>query len=113
MPTGRFSPAKFVPGGGIKVAVGATTVEVTTLKPGTRYRFTHSAGGDAATTQSPGCLVRFSASDAASANGGFDFALAAGESLDITAPSSTINVIEMDATSAATAALYIQEYASD
>lgn len=99
---------QFVAGGGIKVAVGATTVEITSLKPGRLYRFTHSAGGDAAATQSPGCVCRFSASDAASSNGNFDFAVAAGESVLVRAIGSVLNVIEMDATSAATAALYIQ-----
>ena len=103
----------FRAGGGIKVAVGATTVEITTLIPGRVYRFTHAAGGDAATTQNPGCLCRFSASDAASSNGNFDFAVAAGESVIVQAPSSTLNVIEMDATSAATAALYIQALDED
>lgn len=107
----------FRTGSGIKVAVGATTVEITSLLPGRTYRFTHSAGGDAATTQSPGCLCRFSASDAASSNGAFDFAVAAGESLLVRAPvgdaGTTLNVIEMDATSAATAALYIQEVSDD
>ena len=107
----------FRAGAGIKVAVGATTVEITTLRAGRAYRFTHSAGGDAATTQSPGCLCRFSASDAASSNGNFDFAVAAGESVIVRAPpgnvGTTLNVIEMDATSAATAALYIQEIDED
>jgi hypothetical protein len=107
----------FRAGAGIKVAVGAATVEITSLKPGRVYRFTHSAGGDAATTMSPGCLCRFSASDAASSNGNFDFAVAAGESVLVRAPvgnaGTTLNVIEMDATSAATAALYIQELEED
>ena len=103
----------FAAAGGIKVAVGAATVEITSLKPGRTYRFTHSNGGDAATTQSPGCLCRFSASDAASSNGSFDFAVAAGESVLVRAPGTTLNVIEMDATSAATAALYIQEVDED
>ena len=107
----------FRPGSGIKVAVGASTVEITSLLPGRTYRMTHSAGGDAAVTQNPGCLCRFSASDASSANGGFDFAIAAGESLLVRAPvgdaGTTLNVIEMDATSAATAALYIQEVSDD
>lgn len=109
----KSSVLAFRAGGGIKVAVGATTVEITTLKPGQVYRFTHSAGGDAATTQNPGCLCRFSASDAASSNGNFDFAVAAGESVLVRAPGTTLNVIEMDATSAATAALYIQPVDED
>ena len=107
----------FRSGSGIKVAVGGTTVEITSLLPGRTYRMTHSAGGDAAVTQSAGCVCRFSASDASSANGGFDFAIAAGESLLVRAPpgnaGTVLNVIEMDATSAATAALYIQEVSDD
>lgn len=106
---GRTGPYRFVAGGGIKIAVGATTVEITTMKPGRRYLLVHSTGGDAATTQSPGCVGRWSASDASSANGGFDFAIPAGGWLEIVAQGTTLNVIEMDATSAATAALYICE----
>lgn len=105
--------AQFRAGGGIKVAVGATTVEITTLIKGRRYRITATAGGDAATTQSGAALFRFSASDAASSNGAFDFALAAGESIDIVAPGTTLNIIEADATSAATFAVYIGAYAED
>jgi len=105
----------FVAGGGIKVAVGAATVEITSLKPGRLYRMTHSAGGELATTQSSGCVCRFSASDAASSNGAFDFAIAAGESLLVRAPvgnaGTTLNVIRMDAADSASAALYIQEVA--
>lgn len=92
--------------GGIKVAVGATTVEITSLLPGRRYMVVHSAGGDAAVTQSGGAVVRWGADDASSANGGFDFAIPAGGIVLVRAPGTTANVIEMDNTSAATAALY-------
>jgi len=108
----------FRSGSGIKVAVGASTVEITSLLPGRTYRMTHSAGGDTTgTIISGGCVCRFSASDASSANGGFDFAIAAGESLLVRAPvgdaGTTLNVIEMDDNSAADAALYIQEVSDD
>ena len=104
---GRTGPYRFADAdGGIKVAVGATTVEIATLVKGRRYRVTVAAGGDGAGTQTGGAVFRWGADDAASSNGNFDFAIAAGESLEIVAESTTINVIEMDATSAATAAVY-------
>lgn len=110
---GRSGPYRFVAGGGIKVAVGAATVEITTMLPGHRYLIAHAAGGDAATTQSPGALFRWSASDAASSNGNFDFAIPAGGMLEVVAQGTTLNIIEMDATSAATAAVYISRIQHD
>lgn len=94
----------FVAGGGIKVAIGASTVEITSLKIGAVYQLS-AASGDA--------LVRVGASDAASSNGNFDFAVTKNAPLKWKAPSTTINVIEADTTSDAAAALYISEIADD
>lgn len=94
----------FVAGGGIKVAVGASTVEITSLKIGAVYQLS-AVGGDA--------LVRVGASDAASSNGNFDFIVNEYDQMHWKAPSTTINVIEADTTSDAAAALYISEIADD
>jgi hypothetical protein len=85
---------------GIKVAVGATTVEITSLLPGKEYQL-NAVGGDA--------LIRVGADDASSANGGFDFIVSQYSQMHWRSRGTTINVIEADATSAATAALYISE----
>jgi hypothetical protein len=94
----------FVEDAGIKVAVGATTVEITSLSPGKVYQL-NSVGGNA--------LVRVGADDASSANGGFDFCVNDFTQMHWKATSTTINVIEADTTSAATAALYICELDDD
>jgi hypothetical protein len=95
---------KFVEDAGIKVAIGATTVEITNLRPGTIYQLA-AVGGDA--------LIREGADDASSANGGFDFCVNQYTQCHWQARSTTINVIEADATSDAAAALYISRMADD
>ena len=104
MGSGRSDPVAFVQDAGIKVAIGATTVEITSLTAGERYRLSAQGGGAA---------VRIGADDASSANGGFDFAVLNGESVYVRGLGTTINVIELDATSDAAAALYIQRVSSD
>ena len=65
----------------------------------------NAVGGDA--------LIRVGADDASSANAGFDFCVSNYAQLHWKATSTTINVIEADASSAATAALYISELDDD
>ncbi len=104
MATGKVGPAKFAVDGGLLVAIGATTVEQTGLIVGGRYRAT-AHGGMA--------LVRLGADDASIADGGFDFAVGDGESVDFIATDAALNVIEADADSAANAILAVSRYADD
>ena len=90
----------YVAGGGLIVALGATTVEQTGMLPGWLYEFT-TMGGHA--------LMRWGASDASAADAGFDFAVSPGGVVRAVCPTNitAINIIEADAQSVATAQVAI------
>lgn len=88
----------FTLAGGIKVLITDTTVEITTLAVDQIYVVT-AVGGAA--------LLHQDATDASSANAGFDVCVPAGGMVRFRAISTTLNVIEADNTSVATAAIYI------
>jgi hypothetical protein len=91
---------KFATLGGLLVTFADTTAEQTGILPGALYKFT-AHGGMA--------LVRWGASDAATSDAGWDFAVGDGETVYARAPASTtaFNVIEANAGSAATATLAV------
>jgi hypothetical protein len=80
------------------VVFSDVTAEQTGVVPGTLYRFT-AIGGQA--------LVRWGASDATAADGGYDFAVVPGDAVMARVPAgiTAFNVIESDAGSIATATL--------
>lgn len=96
------SPAgsSYAAGGGLLVLLGASTVEQTGMLPGHVYEFV-STGGTA--------LCRWGASDAAIADGGFDFSVPPGAVVRARCPTGTtaINIIEAEAGSTATAVVTI------
>ena len=91
---------QFVLAGGIKIAVSDTGVEISTLTVGTLY-VASAVGADV--------LLHQDTTTAVSSNGNFDVCVTAGSMIRFRAIDTLLNVIEADATSAATAALYIAE----
>ncbi len=104
---------KFVAGGGIVVAVGSASVNITTLTIGKTYRFSMTDSSSAVATVNAGVAVRFGSTDAAPTNGAFDFVVLAGESIDVVAIDNACEFEELDALSDAAAAIFIQEIESD
>lgn len=104
---------KFVPLGGLVVAVGAASVEITTLTVGATYRFSMVDSSVAVANINGGVACRFGTDDAAPTNGAFDFVVLAGESIDVVATNTTINFEELDAASDSLAAIYIAELQPD
>jgi hypothetical protein len=99
------SPSKsgsYKASGGLLVALGASTVEQTGIVAGRTYEF-QSTGGSA--------LVRWGAADAVTADGGFDFAVCRNNPIRAVAPAgvTAVNIIEAEASSAATAVVLISE----
>ena len=96
MSTGKnFSALK-----GLIVLLGATTVEQTGLTVGRTYQFT-VVGGVA--------LVRWDTSAAVASDGNFDFAVVPGQVVYAVARDTMVNIIELDSSSSATAAVAIAE----
>ncbi len=85
--------------GGLIILIGAATVEQTGMIGSQVYQF----------TASDPCLCRWGADDASIADGGFDFAIGAGETMEAVCPplDTAINVIELSSGSATAATLAI------
>ena len=86
--------------GGLIVLLGATTVEQTGLVVGRTYQFT-VVGGVA--------LVRLDTDAAVASDGNYDFAVVPGEVVYAVARTTFCNIIELDSSSTATAAVSIAE----
>lgn len=99
-----LSTDQFVLGGGIKVAISDSGVEISSLTVGKLYVI--AAVGGAA-------LMRQSTDTAVSSNGNFDVCIPAGGMIRHRATDTTYNFIEADASSEATAAVYIAEIDED
>jgi len=88
--------------GGQLILITAASVEQTGLLPGALYEFTAHGGG---------ALCRWDTTAATIADGGFTFCVSAGETKRVRCPAGNtlLNVIEMDADSAAAATLILSE----
>ncbi len=92
---------KYVIDDGQLILIGAATVEQTGFEAGETYEF----------VASDPCLCRWGAGDATIADGGFTFCVPANLPIRAVCPSgiSAVNVIELSAASAATAALAVSK----
>ena len=88
--------------GGQLILITAASVEQAGLLPGALYEFTASGGG---------ALCRWDTTAATIADGGFTFCIAPGDTKRVRNPAGNtlLNVIEMDADSAAAATLIMTE----
>jgi len=86
--------------GGFIVLLGAASIEQTGLTVGRTYQLT-VVGGVA--------LVRWDTDAAVASDGNFDFAVVPGQIVEVVARSTMLNIIELDASSTATAAVAISE----
>ncbi len=98
MSVSTAQPTAFVKLGGVAIAITAASVEQTGFIVGEYYRMT--AAEDA-------CVCRWGTTDAAPADGSFDFAIGANESVTVIALETALNVEEASSVSAATAALFV------
>ncbi len=99
----RKEASVFVQDGGLILAVSATSASQV-VKPGRRYRI--SCSNPSATVPSGGALCSFQ-STVTNADGGFDFVVHAGESIDIVATSAACHALEMQTQDVV---LFFQEY---
>ena len=96
-------------GGGMIIALGATTVEQTGFIAGRTYEFTVSCAGTAGAGST--ALVKWGGDNATIADAGFDFAVPQGTLVRAVCPASTTacNVIEAEAGTVATATVVVAE----
>lgn len=100
----KFEGPEFVQGGGLNIAIGATTVEQTGIVPGATYMFVARLGA---------ACVAWGADDATVADGGFDFAVPVDGVVFAQAPEgiTAVNVIEAEDGSDADAVLLVARVA--
>ena len=101
----NVSAPKYVVDGGLLILIGAATVEQTGMLPGETYAF----------LATDPAVCRWGADDASAADGGFDFLVPPGILVFAVCPSgdTAINVIELSAASAATAAMGVSRVLID
>ena len=100
MTESTYKPRRFVAAGGLVAIISDADIEQTGFISGKLYKLT---AGEA------GCVCRWSATEATAADGGFDFAIGANESVVVEAQFTSLSVKEMSSASAATAVLFISE----